>query len=74
MADDKEHLKLVSKEIEQALDAEEEEFRKLRRDLPGVKGAAATGIVNITVSKTPGKNEFFRTHPDPDFRRSRQRH
>src|SRR6266436_8491341 len=46
------------------LDEEEEEFRSLRRDIPGVKGASAVGIVAIGVAKTPGKNEFFRTHPD----------
>jgi hypothetical protein len=46
------------------LDKEEEEFRKLRRDLPGVKGASAVGVVTIGVAKLPGKNEFFRTHPD----------
>jgi hypothetical protein len=46
------------------LDEEEQEFRALRRDLPGVKGASATGIVSIHVAKIPGKNEFFRTHPD----------
>ena len=46
------------------LDAEEQEFRALRRDLPGVKGASAGGIVAISVGKTPTKNEFFRTHPD----------
>jgi hypothetical protein len=45
-----------------ALDAEEAEFRALRRDLPGVKGASSTGIVAISVGKTPVKNEFFRTH------------
>ena len=33
------------------------------RDLDGVKGAGAAGIVTISVGKTPGKNEFFRTHP-----------
>jgi hypothetical protein len=44
------------------LDAEEAEFRALRRDLPGVKGASGTGIVTISVAKIPGKNEFFRTH------------
>ena len=49
---------------EEELDADEAEFRKLRRDLPGVKGASAIGIVSINVAKTPGKNEFFRTHPD----------
>jgi hypothetical protein len=46
------------------LDADEQEFRSLRRDLPGVKGAVAIGIVTIGVSKIPGKNEFFRTHPE----------
>jgi hypothetical protein len=45
------------------LDADEAEFAKLRRDLPGVKGASAVGIVTITVSANPVKNEFFRTHP-----------
>jgi hypothetical protein len=46
------------------LDADEAEFRKLRRDLPGVKGASAAGIVAVGVSKTPGRNEFFRTHKE----------
>jgi hypothetical protein len=46
------------------LDEEEREFRALRRDLPGVKGASAAGIVNINVAKIPGKNEFFRTHAE----------
>jgi hypothetical protein len=49
---------------EEQLDEEEQEFRRLRRDLPGVKGASAVGIVTIGVAKIPGKNEFFRTHPD----------
>jgi hypothetical protein len=65
MSEEKEHLKLVV--AEEQLDAEEEEFRKLRRDLPGVKGAAATGIVGIAGAKVPGKNEFFRTNANPDF-------
>jgi hypothetical protein len=47
-----------------ALDAEEAEFRALRRDLPGVKGASAAGIVTISVGKIPTKNEFFRTHKE----------
>jgi hypothetical protein len=46
------------------LDAEEAEFRAIRRDLPGVKGASATGTVAISVGKIPTKNEFFRTHPE----------
>lgn len=49
---------------EEQLDEEEQEFRRLRRDLPGVKGASAVGIVTIGVAKIPGKNEFFRTHPE----------
>lgn len=48
----------------ETLDAEEAEFRAMRRDLPGVKGASGAGIVAISVSKIPGKNEFFRTHRD----------
>jgi hypothetical protein len=46
------------------LDADEAEFRAIRRDLPGVKGAGAAGIVTISVNKKPFRNEFFRTHPD----------
>jgi hypothetical protein len=48
---------------EEQLDEEEREFRAIRRDLPGVKGAAGAGIVAISVGKAPTKNEFFRTHP-----------
>jgi hypothetical protein len=53
--------KVNAEDVEQ-LDAEEAEFRALRKDLPGVKGASATGIVAISVGKAPTKNEFFRTH------------
>jgi hypothetical protein len=51
---------------EAELDADEQEFRRLRRDLPGVKGASAAGIVAISVGKKPTakENEYFRTHPD----------
>jgi hypothetical protein len=56
------HLKLISPEVQAKLDDEEQEFRLLRRDLPGVKGASAVGIVTIGVGKAPSKNEFFRTH------------
>jgi hypothetical protein len=49
---------------EEQLDAEEQEFRALRRDLPGTKGASGTGTVTVSVGKAPAKNEFFRTHPD----------
>src|SRR5215475_7714036 len=59
MSDNKPKLEVVT---EEQLDADEAEFKKLRRDLPGVKGAAAAGIVAISVGKIPGKNEFFRTH------------
>ena len=47
------------------LDEEEKEFRALRRDLPGVKGAAAVGMLTISVGRQPTpKNEFYRTHQD----------
>jgi hypothetical protein len=48
---------------EEMLDADEAEFNKLRRDLPGVKGASAVGIVTIAVANRPPKNEYLRTHP-----------
>jgi hypothetical protein len=50
--------------VVEGLDEDEIEFQKLRRDLPGVKGASAIGIVSINVSRKPEANEFFRTHPD----------
>jgi hypothetical protein len=53
----------IPPEVEAELDEEEKEFRALRRDMDGVKGASAIGIVTIAVSKTPRKNDFFRTHP-----------
>ena len=52
----------LSAEDEAALDQDELEYRSLRRDLPGVSGASAQGIVAIAVSRIPTKNEFFRTH------------
>jgi hypothetical protein len=52
----------ISPELEQELDKDEAEFRAIRKDLPGVKGASAAGIVAISVGKTPTKNEFFRSH------------
>ena len=52
----------LSTEDQAALDQDELEYRRLRRDLPGITGAAAQGIVSIAVSKAPTKNEFFRTH------------
>jgi hypothetical protein len=54
----------IPPEITAELDEEEKEFRALRRDLPGVKGSSAAGIVTLSVSRIPPKNEFFRTHPD----------
>jgi hypothetical protein len=54
----------VPPEVAEELDEEEKEYRALRRDQDGVKDAAAAGIVTISVGKTPGKNEFFRTHPE----------
>jgi hypothetical protein len=45
------------------LDQDELEYKRLRRDLPGITGAAAQGIVSVSVSKSPGKNDFFRPHP-----------
>ncbi len=51
-------------EIAAELDEEEKEFRALRRDLPGVKGSSAAGIVTISVGPAPARNEFFCTHPD----------
>src|SRR5215471_18351983 len=54
------HLKLVEEE----LDEEEREFRALRRDIPGVKGAADIGMLTISVGRQPTpKNTFYRTHP-----------
>ena len=54
----------IPPEMVEALDEDEAEFRALRRDVEGVKGAGAIGIVTIAVGKMPGKNEFFRTYPD----------
>jgi hypothetical protein len=52
----------IPPELGEELDEDEAEFRAIRKDLPGVKGASATGIVAISVGKTPTKNEFFRSH------------
>jgi hypothetical protein len=47
------------------LDDEEREFRALRRDLPGVKGAAEVGLITVSVGRQPTpKNEFYWTHKD----------
>lgn len=56
-------LHAASTPVDAELDADEQEFNALRRDLPGVKGVSAAGIVTISVGKVPTpKNEFFRTH------------
>jgi|SRR5262245_13054143 len=54
-------LKVVT---EEELNEEEKEFRALRRDLPGVKGASDAGTLTISVGKQPPKNAFYRTHPE----------
>jgi hypothetical protein len=54
----------VSPADQEQLDEEEQEFRAMRRDLPGVKGAGAAGIAAISVGKAPAKNEFFRVHSE----------
>jgi hypothetical protein len=54
----------ISPETEAALDADEKEFAGMRTDLPGVRGAAAEGIVAISVAKIPPKHEFYRAHPE----------
>jgi hypothetical protein len=56
-----EPMEPVSQAEFEQLDEEEVEFRAMRRDLSGVKGASAAGIVAISVGKAPPKNEFFRT-------------
>lgn len=53
---------VISPDLAEELDQDEAEFRAIRKDLPGVKGASAAGIVAISVGKTPTKNEFFRSH------------
>jgi hypothetical protein len=50
--------------FEAELDEDEAEFQRLRRDLPGTRGASDAGIVTISVGKKPPKDSFFRTHPD----------
>jgi hypothetical protein len=52
----------IPPELAAELDEDEAEFRAIRKDLPGVKGASAAGIIAISVGKTPTKNEFFRSH------------
>jgi hypothetical protein len=54
-------LEVVTSEV---LDEEEEEFRRLQRGVPGVKGSAEAGLVAISVNKQPWKNELFRTNKE----------
>jgi hypothetical protein len=49
---------------EEELAREEAEYARLRQDLPNAEGASARGIVTINAEKNPGRNEFFRSHPD----------
>jgi hypothetical protein len=54
-------LKIVP---EEELDEEEKEFRALRRDVPGVKGAGEAGMLTISTGRQPApKNTYYRTHP-----------
>ena len=70
--DDEEEKKVVPIQSEEAapsateeeLDADEREFRAMRRDVDGVKGSSGLGIVAISVGKIPEKNAFFRTNRD----------
>jgi hypothetical protein len=49
--------------VEEELDEEEKEFRALRRDVPGVKGAGEAGMLTVSVGRQPSpKNIFYRTH------------
>jgi hypothetical protein len=64
MTDETPKPKLVVVTTEE-LDEDEKEFRALRRDVPGVKGAASAGLLAISVGRQPTpKNEFFRTSAD----------
>ena len=60
----------LSAEDEAALDQDELEYRRLRRDLPGVSGAAAQGIVAMAVSKS--RRRTSSSGPTPRFVRTVQ--
>jgi len=62
VADQQPQPAAIPPELEEELDEDEAEFQAIRKDMPGVKGAGAAGIVAISVGKTPTKNEFFRSH------------
>ena len=55
----------IPPEIAAELDEEEKEFRALRRDLPGVKGSSAAGIVTISVGKSPTRLTMCSLHRHP---------
>ena len=57
------------KNVAEQLDEEEAEFRSIRRDLPGAKGASAAGIVTISV----GGCGYTRTRKITATRFSRRR-
>jgi hypothetical protein len=46
------------------LDEDEAEFASVVRPMAQVTGAAAAGIVAISVANNPGRECWFRTHPD----------
>jgi hypothetical protein len=55
---------ILTEEEKKQLDEEEAEFRALRRDTPGVKGASDAGMLTISVRRQPSpKSVFYRTHP-----------
>jgi hypothetical protein len=49
----------------EAIDEEEREFMRLRRDVPGVKGASDIGLLTVSIGRQPSpRNEFYRTNVD----------
>ena len=55
-------------EHQEQLDEEEREFRALRRDFPGVKGAGAAGIVAVSSPRSPAR--MSSSAPTPNSGRS----
>jgi hypothetical protein len=54
-------LEVVPSEV---LDKEEEEFRRLQRGVPGVKGASDIGLLTVSIGRQPLRHEFYRTSVD----------
>jgi hypothetical protein len=55
---------ILTEEEKKKLEQEEAEFRALRVDQPGNKGASDAGMLTISTGKQPTpKNVFYRTHP-----------